>query len=371
LNFTASGGSAQGVINLNLVPDFDGSSPVELDEAYVRAFFGPVTVEGGVRKLTWGKADSFGPLDVVNPLDYRDLTKLSDPQSIKISRPMIRTVWSLGAFSKLEAVFVPWFEGHKFDTSGRWMPGQVKTLQTFGIDAVDYLDTRIRTLEYFQAGTRFTTSIGSSDIGFQYYYGRLPRPAVNFYLAAYYPVPEINYNAYHQIGMDFARVIAGFNLRAEAGANITEDTDGTDGAIENPSLVWSLGFDRNLVWGIKINLQGAGRIRLFQDKLGGYMVVQGVPLPPIPTDCEAGSGLSSTRITGIVSRKFFNDEFELKASCLWGIEDKDFLIMPGLIWRRNGAGAELYVGFFGGDREGELGQYHDNGFIRMILSYTF
>ena len=88
-------------------------------------------------------------------------------------------------------------------------------------------------------------------------------------------------------------------------------------------------------------------------------------------DCEAGTDLSSTRITGIVSRKFLRDELELKLSALWGIEDKDFLAMPAIIWSRNDVSAELSAGFFGGDKEGELGQYTDNNFIRVSLSYSF
>ena len=405
LNFEASGSAAQAVINLKLTPVFDGSSsPLEIDEAYVRAFFGPVAITGGLRKLSWGKADSFGPLDVVNPLDYTDLTKLSDPPGIKIARPMIHASWAMGPFSKLEAVFVPWFQGHKFATTGRWAPGQVTSIPGSTADyaakaftaktglilpdsekkritgtmedwidsgAVDkfYPDTAF--FKYAQAGMRFTASVGSSDFGFQYYFGRLPRPVVafragdNFYTGAAVNTDEISidigYNYYHQIGADFARVIAGFNLRAEAGVNLTKDTNGTNGAAENPAIVWSLGFDRDLFAGINLNLQGTGKVRLLNDQIGDN------PL----ADCEAETDISSTRITGKLSRKFFRDELELKISGLWGIEDRDFLVMPAIVWTRNDVSTELSGGFFGGDKKGELGQYRDNGFIRVILTYRF
>jgi len=172
---------------------------------------------------------------------------------------------------------------------------------------------------------------------------------------------DVDYNNYHQIGADFARVIAGFNLRAELGVNLTNDLDGTDGTIENPALVWSLGFDRDLFAGIKLYLQGTGKLRLFNGKIDED------PLK----DCEAGSKMSSSRITGVISRKFLRDELELKASGLWGIEDKDFLFMPAIIWTRNDVCAEISSGIFGGDKKGELGQYRDNGFVRFILSYQF
>jgi hypothetical protein len=67
LNFSAGIPAADAVINLKLEPS---ETPITIDEAYVRAYFGGFEIEGGLRKLSWGKADSFGPLDIINPLDY-------------------------------------------------------------------------------------------------------------------------------------------------------------------------------------------------------------------------------------------------------------------------------------------------------------
>jgi hypothetical protein len=319
---------------------------------------------------------------------------MGDPQSIKIGRPLLHASWNMGTYSKLEAVFVPWFKGHTFALEGPWAPAEITSLvpmlgsglmsafpsaQTeiagwllrFNVNAL-YNDYNY-TLRSAQAGLRFTTSLNSSDFGFQYYYGRLPRPAFSINLDNFIPTiylgppdPEkieisMGYNFYHQIGVDFARVVAGFNLRAEAALNLTSDTDGTDGGVYNPFFAWSLGFDRDLVWGINLNLQGNGSIRLFQSKLGDNMLV----------DMEAGKDLSSTRITAILSKKFFRDELELKATGLWGIEDKDFLIIPAVIWSKNDVTAELAAGFFGGDRAGELGQYKDNSYLKVALGYSF
>jgi hypothetical protein len=379
LEFSVSGAAAEGIISLDIAPSRENAFSVDIGEAYVRAFFGPVNVEGGFRKLTWGKADSFGPLDLINPLDYSDLSELTDPQAVKIARPMIHVSWNMGAFSKLEAVFVPWFQGHSFATSGPWTPAQIGGLipalsahpmassDLSQLDIDKYYQDRKTTLEYAQAGTRFTTSAGSSDFGFQYYFGRLPRPAVEIDITKLNASPNfdgllnIDYNQYHHIGVDFARVVAGFNLRAEAGANITSDTGGSDGAVYNPALVWSLGFDRDLFLAVNLNLQGSGSVRLFYDEVGGSQL----------EDVEAGKDRTSTRITAKLSRKFFMDELELNTTGLWGIEDRDFLIMPGIVWSRGDLSVELSAGFFGGDRDGELGQYRDNGFIKTLLSYKF
>ncbi|MDR2101963.1 MAG: hypothetical protein LBP43_05280 [Treponema sp.] len=410
LNFSASGSAADGVVNLNLAPDFEkGASPLSIDEAYVRAYFGPLSVEGGLRKLTWGKADSFGPLDVINPLDYSDLSGISAPRNLKIPRPMIRVSYGFGSFTKAEALFVPWFWGHRFAGSGsRWAPAEVRDLpQTIQAALVPVIlnlpapydplqvqqkirevlnqetletlyadDPALLTLGYAQGGLRLTTTLGVSDLGFQYFYGNLPRPALNLKgIAAFLGEPrgfidgnkyetlrpEINYNRYHQIGVDYARVIGGFNLRLELAANITGDLSGDQGDVYNPFLAWSAGFDRDLTGGIAMNLQVNESIRLFQNKIGKTVF----------TDIEAGKDRTSTRLTLILSKKLLRDELELKASVLWGIEDRDFYLIPALIWTREDVGVELSGGFFGGDKKGELGQYRDNGFIKVLLSYSF
>ncbi|GHV77586.1 hypothetical protein AGMMS49942_24070 [Spirochaetia bacterium] len=405
LNFSVSGKAAAAVINLNLAPVFDGSaSPVTIDEAYVRAYFGPVDIEGGVRKLTWGKADSFGPLDVINPLDYTDLTKISDPMSVKIGRPLVHVSWGIGSFSKLEGVFVPWFQGHRFATDGRWAPAQITGLVpslTAGLKSVlsqhpkipafflptilDNLDTWQNSvdieeyyrggdtsLQYAQGGLRFTTTIGSSDLGGQYYYGRLPRPAIDVRLAEYFADPlldpnkiriaPVDYNAYHQVGVDYAQVLFGFNVRAEVAANITEDLKGDKGDIYNPSLAWSLGFDRDVIAGINVNLQVTESIRLFHDQIGK---------DPLVIDSEEGKDTTFTRLTLQLSKKFFRDRLRLKATGLWDIEEKGFLIMPAVAWIQSDVSVELSGGIFGGDEDGELGQYRDNHFIKAVLTYSF
>jgi hypothetical protein len=360
LNLSVTASSIDVFIGLELSPVFDGSSPVKLGEAYGRASLGSFTLEAGMRKLSWGRADSFGPLDLINPLDYSDLSRLSAPQDIKVPRPMLHAIWNMGLFSRVEAVFVPWFQGHTFAASGRWSPAEIKGAG-LGEDLI-IISERYK-LKYAQAGLRFTSTAGSSDLGFQYYFGRLPRPAGYDPHISFTGEPAViimDYNCFHHFGIDSAMVIAGFNARAELGANITEDLYGNRYDVYNPAIVYSLGFDRGLPLGINLNLQGSGSIRLFHEGTKEWV-----------SDIEAGMKISSTRITGILSRKFLRDELELKAAALLGIEDRDFLIMPSAVWSRNDLSAELSAGFFGGKRNGELGQYRGSSYARVILSCCF
>ncbi|MDR1175993.1 MAG: hypothetical protein LBK83_11060 [Treponema sp.] len=360
LNFTAETTYADGVINLKLAPAlvyYDEKSPVYVDEAYIRAYFGKLDITGGLRKLTWGKADSMGPLDVVNPLDYSDLSDLSDMMNLKIARPLIHASFVLGQFSKLEGVFVPNFEPARFAASGRWAPAQMAELSRLPPENVIRPDTT--TLDYAQAGLRFTTTIGAAaDIGVQYYYGRLTTPAVTM-TAATLPVVTFAYNPYHQIGLDYAQVIAGFNLRAEAAANITGDLSGDDGAVYNPSLAWSLGFDRDLFAGINLNLQCNETIRLLDGEIKN------------PQDIEADSDITTTNITAALSKKFLRDELEMKAAVMWEAEGGACLVMPSLIWTRNDVAVEFSAGIFAGSGEGLFGQFHENSFVKAALTYSF
>ncbi|MDR2607281.1 MAG: hypothetical protein LBC57_02725 [Treponema sp.] len=464
LNFNVSGSNADGIINLNVKPNFDKpAESLEFDEAYVRAWFGNFSIEGGLRKLTWGKADSLGPLDVVNPLDYSNLSRMTSINDIKIARPMLHVSYSLGSFSKIEAVWIPWFEGQRFSQNDRWAPAMLtrlpgEILEGIGsIDpaivqgglmdgdsfnsiinnTIDGLSNDLKTLEYTQGGLRFTTTLGSSDLGLQYYSGFIQRPSVTMKTAkdarnakdnldaetaaaraaaasaqeaqtkaaaaaaagdmaaaaeyaaeagrygedaqahaaaaaawgedlknaaaAFALGPDIRYNRYHQIGADYARVIAGFNLRAELAANITSDIAGDDGAVYNPALLWSLGFDRDLFWGINGNFQCNESIRLMNDKIDSNRAI----------DTEAGTDMTQTRFTFVLSKKLFREEFELKNTVIWGVEDMDCYIIPAIVWTRGDVEVELSGGIFGGDESGELGQYRHNNFVKLGLAYSF
>jgi hypothetical protein len=323
----------------------------------------------------------------------------SDLMSVKIARPLVHASFRFGQFSKIEGVFVPWFEPHRFATEGRWMPAQMKMLANPDIPTpipIDIIPTETKpdttTIDYAQGGLRFTTTIGSVDFGAQYYYGRLPQPAAKISLTELdttaQPISaKVNasylYNPYHQIGLDYAQVLFGFNIRAELAANITEDLKGDDGSVYNPSLAWSLGFDRDLFWGINLNLQVNESIRLMQDKLGksiNKLDVNDIDIASIMTsgsynfdniDIEGGSPLTATRLTAALSRKFIRDELELRVAVVWGIEDKDCAIMPALVWTKDDICFALSGGFFAGDSDGQLGQYKDNHFLKLSMTYTF
>jgi hypothetical protein len=317
---------------------------------------------------------------------------------------MVHASWAAGDFSKLEVVFIPAFQGHRFDLdpSGRWYPTVITDDRAQdmidGIISVAYdkspllgmgiaqgiannpalLQTMGITLpptgglEYAQGGIRFTTTIGPADIGVQYYYGNLFRPSfsltgVDTFLTTaatgtpVYPTPRIEYNRYHQIGIDYAQVLFGFNIRSEFAANITKDLSGDDGAVYNPFLAWSLGFDRDVYRGINVNLQVNETIRLLNDKVGSNPAL----------DTEADSSATNTALTLQISKKLLQEKLELKLTNIWNIEAMDVYCIPAVSYTLGNLTAELSGGIFGGKDGGELSQYRDNYFVRTVLTYSF
>jgi hypothetical protein len=213
-------------------------------------------------------------------------------------------------------------------------------------------------LEYAQAGLRFTTTLGPADFGAQYYYGRLSSPVISM-IPGTSPTVYFDYNPYHQIGLDYAQVIAGFNIRAEAAANITRDIAGDNGKIYNPALAWSFGFDRILFADITLNMQANETIRLMDSKISNN------------TDIEAGKDITATQVTASISRSFLRGDLEAKIAGIWEIEAADFVIAPILTWKKGGISIDFLIGIFGGDTTGPLGQYHNNNFVRLGIAYTF
>jgi hypothetical protein len=402
-------------------------TPLVIDEAFFRVYIGPVNIETGYRKLSWGKADGGGPLDVTNPIDYSDLRKITDLKAIKIARPMLHITWNTGSFSKLEGVFIPNFAGHRFAEAGRWQPSQSKNMPSIVEKEITSMATKkfapmmapilqlnpsyaqmfdniknnmasslnripitypsTDTFKYFQAGLRYTTTIGSVDIGGQYFYGNLFRPS--FTIAGIDPFlddlaggifrnfpltlnlfyqghpewisPQIKYTRYHQIGIDYAQVLFSLNVRAEAALHLTEDIKGDDGSLQNSFIGWSFGFDRDLFLGINLNLQCNETIRLFNDKIGDNPIL----------DAEAGTKAISTRLTMQLSKKFLKDNLETKATAIWDIENSDFYIIPAIVYTIGSLTTELSAGFFTGKEDGDLGQYRNNSYIKVGLKYSF
>lgn len=123
--------AADFTLGLRLSPELLKTQPGRiLDRASVTAYLGEaLEVQAGLEKLTWGKGDSLRVLDVINPQDYSDFIN-GELEDRKIAQALVRATLRLGETGKLEAVYVPWFEGDTLPLSGRWMPPEYRAQQS-------------------------------------------------------------------------------------------------------------------------------------------------------------------------------------------------------------------------------------------------
>jgi hypothetical protein len=358
LDLKASGSLASAYLGLKLSRDRLESDPGSLiDTARVGLYLGSFSLESGLMKLAWGRADSGSPLDVLNPLD---LTDLSIPNYLdrKLAMPMVHARLSFGQYSNLEAVLEPGFRGNRMALSGKWETAEMKTLLAGGHgyneDSVAAVLAPVWTLDHSQAGARFTTSLGGFDLGAQYFYGYLADPVI------YYPAPgtsTISYVRRHQAGLDFAAVLAGFSLRGEAAANLTADLDGSDPRVPNSSIAFLFGFSRSLAADFSIDLQYSGSLRLAAVSLAD--------------DVEYGKPPLSSTLTGTMSRTLLKGGLVISFAASWGVDDGGLLLSPSAVLNFGDGEMGLYGGFFGGSPTSRLGQYSAASYLRAGITYKF
>lgn len=377
--------------------------PRWIDEGYMQATIGPVTFGGGLKKMTWGKADAFSVLDIINSQDLSDPT-VSDPLQLKLARPMFYISAYLPLEMKFEAVYLPVFEGSHFAVTGRWAPKQAAgfgkaIVEDITKDPVLISDPAIQALlpmmgsfdpaslsatmppdidsaklKYSQTGLRYTVTInGYHDIGFQYYYGFLPTPALQFSrtgfsLMAHSPNPaamidkafSMDYNPYHQIGMDYAFAFGVVNVRAELAANITDDLAGDKPNIYNPNIAWNFGIDYTSPVGLSFNICAAENIKLKYKNIGTNLY-----------DIEKGAKRTSTKIMLLLSQPLLRDSINIKLRTIMACETVDFMMVPSVDWTFGTLFVDAEAGFFFGKKDGLFSQYKDNNYLKLSIGYTF
>ncbi|MCX7028066.1 MAG: hypothetical protein NT061_11455 [Spirochaetes bacterium] len=359
LDLLTSGTVASAQLRLKLSRTrFETDPGSVIDEAKVALFLGPVDLDAGLLKLNWGRAESGGPLDVPNPLDLRDLS-ITNSLERKLAVPMIHFRLSIGQNSSVEAVFEPGFRGDAIALSGKWMPAAIKTLLAGGAGTISTAAADVAaawTLDHSQGGVRFTTILGGIDLGAQYHYGYLREPVIYHLITG---TPTVTYVRRHQIGLDFAAVLAGFSLRGEAAANLTADLAGNDSAVPNPSLAFSFGFDRNLFADLALGFQYEGSLRLAD---GGVS---------LQNDVEYGTYPLASTLTGSLSETLLKGALTLNFAADWGVENGDYLFRPSAVLNFGEGEMGLYGGFYGGSSSGKLGQYADASYLKAGITYKF
>lgn len=379
-----------------------------IDELTLESYLGNFVVQAGKMKVVWGKGDKLHAVDNFNANDYTDFI-IPDYIDRRIAEPMIRVLYNVpkdvGPFSssRFELVWTPTMTADRYASGGKWVPAQVKTLESkltkvvenkIGVVAAtsplaaatmlsnssslaDNLYPDTKQLKYMQAGARFTTTTGSLDWGLSYYVGRDKRASfdnskIDSFVSTYLSKGSaddddkfIDYDFLQVFGLEAAKTFGAYNFRAESAYNLTKDTAGDDPKVHNNSVGWVFGFDRDLPLSeLNMNVQFQGKYILNHDKINDLGVL----------DTESGTFENDNKVVVNISDSWNHGKVKPEVSAVYGFQHYDLIVMPKITWYVSD-GLEfcakgMYMASYKSEKT-EFEGWHNNGFVQLGAKYTF
>jgi len=229
---------------------------VDLREAYVTAYLGPIDVRLGKQIVVWGRADAFNPTNNITPTDLRVRSPIEDDR--RLGNVGARAFWYLRPF-KLEGVWMPLYEPSEIPLA----PGLVPPFVLFA--PPDYPDGR---LDKGLGAARLHVELPAFEASVSYLYGYAPMPG--FRLLGYDPgnspdelrvaVARAPYH-HHVFGFDFATTLSDvIAIRGEAAYRNPVNYQVRRWA-PRPDVQYALGLDRTF-GALNVIVQYLGRYTL-------------------------------------------------------------------------------------------------------------
>jgi hypothetical protein len=239
------------LVNMRSSINATGQTQVVLREALVNFSVASFDFTAGNQLISWGATDAFNPLNVINP---QNLTNPLDVEGMPVLA--IRVIYNLDDRSKLEGVLVPGFRGSELPPlDGGFTPPAGVTV--VGINPVQ-VNTPASDLASMQGGLRFGTSfdwLEGADLNVSYWSGWRTTPTASALSTPAAPgqiqiTPLLNYDRINLIGLDFTTAYQGFVVRLETAYTITQDMDGTNPTVGNPSWQTTLQGEYSFIRGL-------------------------------------------------------------------------------------------------------------------------
>lgn len=243
----------------------DATARVDLREAYVNLYLGPLDIRFGRQIIAWGRADAFNPTDNVTPRDMA--TRSSDEDDKRMGNLALRAVLNLMPV-RLEGIWVPFYRATRMPPFT--LPGPITLVEP------DYPDPRL------SSGTgafRLHVETPEFEGSVSYLFGYSVFPGVglegidNGVNLAFQPY------RHHVAGLDFSTTIADWlGLRGEAAYRYPVGQDRI--YVPRPDLQWVLGLDHEFPDNVYVILQYHGRYVFDWDEPAhGLMDLAGGALP--------------------------------------------------------------------------------------------
>jgi hypothetical protein len=327
-------------------------------ELYTDLKLGKLDLRIGKQQIRWGRADGFNPTDNLVPYDY--LNTFSDE---RIAVPAAKADYYYRG-ARFEAVWLPLFTPSRLPRLGqRWFPVLPPTTASPDPTAppltLDYADGATvfpaRTPGNGQWALRWNQLVPRAEFSVSYFDGFDDLP---FFTATPSPIAgrpdtlrfllDRSYYRVQVAGADFASSVGPFGVRAEAAFFNQNDPGNHD------HLLFVAGVDRT--WGDWFV------ILQYADQTVAGTLADTALFPDL--------GLRSTLLMRVERTLGPASTFEVKSAVR--LRDGDFLLQP-LYSRALANDWRLKIGttLFAGPREGYLGQFRDNGYLNVQLTYTF
>ncbi len=320
-------------------------------------------------------------------------------------------VWTPAAYAKLSYLtqsIIAWDY-----TRGTMLASDVSSFET------DDLFPNTHNIRYSQGGFKVGGTVAALDWGVSYYIGRYKQPSVNLdktvtpiqtcllYKAAakqylelaekaanagdaaaaanyatlatnsataatnalnYIGLPSLDYDRKQTVGLEFAAVLGRFNLRGEAGYNLTNDMAGDDPWVHNNSIQWLFGFDFDLpISNLNVNIQETGTYILGSNNIKDWDFAE------YDVDYDPESRYTNDKLVVNISDSWLNDRLKPELTFLWGLERGDFVFQPKLTYAPN-----PYVSFslsgvmiHAKDEYSEFYAWKNNNFVNFGVKLEF
>ncbi len=208
---------------------------LELREAYVNVYLGPVDLRLGQQIIVWGRADAFNPTNNLTPVDMRIRSPNEDDR--RLGNVGLRAFLSLTPV-RLEAVWLPLYIATEYPPLD---PGP-----SIELSSPDFPDPE---LVKGLGALRVHLELPDFEASASYLYGHAPLPglALRDYTVGVEPAEvRVRRTAYdqHVAGLDFSTAFGDlFALRGEAALRLPNDYEARVYAAR-PDLQYVLGVER-------------------------------------------------------------------------------------------------------------------------------
>ncbi len=181
-------------------------------------------------------------------------------------------------------------------------------------------------------------------------------------------LPVLDYDRKQTVGLEFATIIGRFNLRGEAGFNVTEDWGGDKPWVHNNSAQWLFGFDFDIpISNININLQETGTYILNSAK------IKESPFYEFDVDYDPKGRYTNDKLVLNISDSWKNDHFKPELTLMWGIERGDLVFQPKMTYAPNPNLSFTLSGLmmYAKDEYSEFYSWKNNNFVNLGVKFEF